>query len=307
MEAEVIRGPGSRTVTYDNPVNIPSPLPAGATIDQLILPSTHSEGGLDPEQLAKYAGIAAKLEEAGVIDTDVDWKAAAGLIATGFAVAGVVGAIAAAVFFGVKTFLKGQTPVQWANSGPGVHAWFTAVGPQGFLDWINANDTGMLRDIDTVQRGFVLWSLQNWKHVMVDGMSTYSVPDSARFLPLSTWQDFGQGNPNAQQLAYLRSYTGYYVPPFVADVYASVGVDYPGSVALRRGGQPGVMMLNQAAQVRYRDDGSADTRLQDGGADEAGFGGKPITILGVSMSLPGWMFTGLVIGAGVRYLRRGGH
>jgi hypothetical protein len=197
MEAEVIRGIGSETPEWmpPNPVAPPSatplpntPLPARATVsDGLAV----NGGGFDIARVGEWAAIAdkyagqfgVKLPSANGVDlgaliTEMAKGAAIGAPIPPPGVGAAIGAAVMVVLYSIKTFTGPRTPEVWANAGPGVREWFTAYGPQAFLDWAREQygEALTFQTVPDAVASYLSWRLLTEGMVFVsgDGQRTYS-------------------------------------------------------------------------------------------------------------------------------------
>lgn len=84
--------------------------------------------------------------------------------AAGTALAPGIGtAVGASVGQTVANFFNGGGS-QWSSAGPGVHAWFTAYGPQAFLDWMRQFNPDKFGNLDTVKGLQQVWIFQTFQH-----------------------------------------------------------------------------------------------------------------------------------------------
>lgn len=89
----------------------------------------------------------------------------------------------------------GGGPSRWANAGPGVHEWFTAYGPQAFLDWMAAQHPDGFGSVDKVKGFYAAWAYGYNKSIV---------------------------NPDAPD---------YFSATATPAVYEAMGIDYPATVA----------------------------------------------------------------------------
>jgi len=261
-------------VTYTNPADIPNPLPPGATVDAVLLTPTWVEGALNPERLEKFAKMGSFLQSKGVGPGDIDYAAMAGLLATGFALGGPVGLVAAALVAACQ-FLGGSTvPAPWVNSAPGVVAYCATFMPEDFSGangWIWANAPDALTGIDKCQRAFVNYTIDKWGFVLDPLERNYSnLPNALLLGDWSTLSSYGQSPPSEQVRNAFRNATltnPGAVPVWMAETYANLGVDYDASLAARRDGRTGrgFVYIENAAKVTTPADTVPDETSQDTG------------------------------------------
>lgn len=268
---------------FSNPAQVPTPLPPGATVSAVDLPSSWVEGALKPDNLKKFYEVNALLQKNGVNVGSFDFVGAAGLVTTGLAMGGPVGAVIGAVV-AVWQFLtngNGNVPVPWQSSGPGVVAYAATLMPEGFTGtggWMFVNTPSALSSVDALRKAFVAYTIDQWGFVLDPLVSNYSGIANSTFFVDVPWSQYGQMPPSEQGRADIRAYaptswseTGGLLPRWVVDVYADFGIDYPASVADRRAGRTGkgFVMLNRAIQVdglTRGDVGATDDTPSEGGA-----------------------------------------
>lgn len=195
---------GALTMDTDNPAQ------AG---NEVTLPSERKPS-FDVETMTQWVNTGAEIQKAGKIATGgLDFAALAGAIGAGAAVGSaipllgtVAGAVVGAVFYLAQWLAEGQVPADWVNAAPGVHEWFTAYGPQGFLDWVRDTRPELLgSNPQELTRALLLYWLERDGVVITDapGRSHYSgIPDHV----------------------YYTMAGGY---PALVTLYGQLGIDYP--------------------------------------------------------------------------------
>lgn len=155
---------------------------------EILQPSTRAER-FDAEKLVGWVATGAKVQALGGNALGgIDFAAMAAQMATGAAagaaiagVGAVVGAVVAGVVFLAQYLAQGRPARDWVNAAPGVHEWFTAYGPQGFLDWVRSTRPELLgSNAQELTRALLLWWLERDGVVITDapGRSHYSgIPD----------------------------------------------------------------------------------------------------------------------------------
>jgi hypothetical protein len=139
----------------------------------------------DAEKLIGWVETGAAIQRANKVATGgVDFGQMAAMMATGAAVGvafggvgAIVGAIAGAAMYLYQTISANQTPLLWQNAAPGVHEWFTARGPQEFLDYVRAEKSELLgTDIPTLAKALAVFWLERYGYVLTTapGRSFYS-------------------------------------------------------------------------------------------------------------------------------------
>jgi len=273
---------------FSNPAQVPTPLPAGATVSAVDLPSTWVEGALSPANLKKFYEVNALLQKNGVNVGSFDFVGAAGLVTTGLAMGGPVGAIVGA-FVAVWQFLTngtGHVPVPWQSSGPGVVAYAATLMPEPFSGtggWMFANTPSALGSIDTMQRAFLAYTIDQWKFVLDPQERNYSGVANSTFFAQIPWAQWGQSPPAENVRDAIRAAgAGAQLPAWVADEYAKFGIDYAASLAERRAGNrgEGFAMLSRAVRVDGLTRGDVD-----GTPDETSGGGAG-ALLGLLALVP---------------------
>ena len=81
-----------------------------------------------------------------------------GLGAAGTAAAGPVGAAVGLALGNVVAGLFSGSSSSWTNAGPGVHAWFTSHGSEGFLAFMRGNYPDKFGDLNTVKMLNYVWT-----------------------------------------------------------------------------------------------------------------------------------------------------
>lgn len=223
------------------------------------LSSVRSNTGLTVDSLTKWAETGAALQKAGVDPTGgvVDFSKMLAAVATGAgtgaAVTGpgaplgaVIGAIVAAVIY-IATQIFNRPPKEWRDAGPGVHQWFNTYGPTAYLEWVRANDRGYLSDVQTANRGLVMFMLDRWHYVLIPGERGYSGIDDIEYINRAGWD-------------WIRSF------------YEAMGIDWNATAELRRSGvgSPALMLLRRRAKVAIDIDTEVETVTVDDGRDTSG-------------------------------------
>jgi len=149
--------------------------------------STRSES-FDPETMIGWVRTGSAVQQAGNVALGgVDFGQLAAAMGTGAAagapiagVGAVVGAVAGAVMYAVQ-FFTGGVARDWVDAAPGVHDWFTAYGPEAFLQWVRSERPELLStNPQELTRALLLWWLERDGVVITDapGRSHYNgIPD----------------------------------------------------------------------------------------------------------------------------------
>jgi len=323
MRAEVIQGTNMRRIgdrpnimetrVYTNPATMPMPLPPGSTVADVLLQPEASPSGIDPEKLKRYWQVGEKLAQLNVSNSaDFPFVEAIATVTTAAAGGGPVVAIAAAVVVAVK-WLTGSRPARdWATAGPGVHAWFTALGPQAFLDWVRANNSGALASVKAVQECFLGWTVQQWANPLVPEGRYYTangiaIANTTYFASPSIFESFGFENAPAAAVAAIRNAPPTSMPDWVADAYTGLGVDYVASVERKRNDPTasGFMMYRRGIEVTSPRGSEQPPEGGEDGAQSSSWFTQRSNFMGLSLPNPVWALgAGVAVFGTLRYLGR---
>lgn len=193
---------------------------------EILQPSTRSDR-FDAEKLVGWVQTGAKVQALGGNALGgVNFAAMAAQMATGAAagaaiagVGAIAGAVVAGVVFLAQYLAAGQTARDWVNAAPGVHEWFTAYGPQGFLDWVRESRPELLgSNPQELTRALLLWWLESDGVVITDapGRSHYSgIPDfvyynmaGGRDALVGLYQPLGIDYPRTRMEAHPAGHSG---------------------------------------------------------------------------------------------------
>ncbi len=211
MRAAILNGTMSAGPEIDPALTIPTTDPA-LVGTEVFLPSTR-EPAFSPEKLQKWVETGAKIQKSGKVALGgVDFQEMLKAMTTGMAVAAVipgvgplVGLVAGAVYYAIKTFTGGVAK-DWVDAAPGVHDWFTRYGPQAFLEYVRAERPELLgATIPEITRALLLWWLEK------DGVVITDAPGKSHYNNEPDWVYWNMA--------------GGYAP--LVELYAAVGVDYP--------------------------------------------------------------------------------
>lgn len=273
---------------FTNPVDVPSPLPPGASVSETTLPPSWIAGKLDGAHMEKYYKVGAALQDRG-IGGGFDFKSALAAVGTGAAIGGVWGGAVGAVVFVVNWLLGGGSS-SWDNTGPGVHAYISALMPEVFAGgngWAWNNAGGSFDSVPNLRAAFLGWTVQEWGIILDPMERIYAGAANSTFFrnDVPDWSVYGRNSAPESVRTAVRNLPGIdSMPQWVIDQYAMLGIDFHASVKERRAGkhEKGFAMINKALQVDgLLADGSVGARSSDD--DTSGFALGAAAFLGFAL------------------------
>lgn len=161
---------------------------------EALQPATRADR-FNAEKLIGWVETGAEVQKAGNIATgNINFGAMAAQMAqgaaAGAAVAGVgaiLGAVVGAVVYLAQNWQQvfSGVPPAWQGAGEGVHEWFTAYGPQEFLDWVRDTKPELLQtNPGELSRALLLFWLERYGYVVTDAPQRrfYSgIPDATYY------------------------------------------------------------------------------------------------------------------------------
>lgn len=267
----------TRPIIIDNPLAIPEVLPAGTSVSAVELEPTWIDGALDADHLKKYAQVGTALQKYGLVK-NFDFGGMLGAISAGAVVGGPIGAAIGALLFGLGQLFKGGgVAEEWAGSGPGVHAYASALMPEAFAGgngWCRTNAPGAFASVDLMQKAFLAWTIQDWQVPLTPAYRDWAgIANSTYFLPID-WAQYDQNAMPESSREAVRSTPGQAMPAWVAEAYAEFGIDFEASIVGRDENRVrGFAMKNLGMELK---------RSSDSDGDGSGGGGALLALAAVA-------------------------